>query len=141
MYFIDFGVHEASHIVTFFLPAIFTAAAGSVGEICFTLLLLYATIKAKSYFAAVFASQWVMLGFVSAGLYMADARSQSIPLVGPGEVVIHDWHYVFSQLGVLNSDTLIGGGIQWIGIAVGFSGLLYGVYFITTRLLKGSVPL
>jgi hypothetical protein len=77
MYLIDFGVHEASHLIVFFLPAIFVAAAGSIGEVSFTILLLYATIKAKSYFAACFAGLWVMLGFMSAGRYMADARARS----------------------------------------------------------------
>lgn len=45
MYFIEFGVHEASHIVVMFLPAILVAAAGSVGEVSFVLLLLYACIR------------------------------------------------------------------------------------------------
>ncbi|HYK55151.1 MAG TPA: hypothetical protein VEV15_01645 [Flavisolibacter sp.] len=137
MYFIDFGVHEASHMITFFLPAIFVAAAGSIGEMSFTLLLLIATLKAKSYFAAVFAGLWVMLGFMSAGRYMADARAQSLPLIGPGETVQHDWHYVFSQLGWLNADTFIGGAIQAVGIIIGAGSLLFGLYLI---LLKLSTP-
>jgi hypothetical protein len=137
MYFIDFGVHETSHIVVAFLPAIFVAAAGSIGEVSFTLLLLFATLKAKSYFASVFTGLWVMLGFVSAGRYMADARAQTLPLIGPGETVKHDWNFVFSQLGWLNSDVLIGDTIRTIGIIIGVASLLFGLYFI---LLKLSAP-
>jgi hypothetical protein len=127
MYFIDFGVHEASHLIVFFLPPILVAAAGSLGEMTFTVLLLYAALKARSYFAAVFTGLWVMLGFMSAGRYMADARAQSLPLIGPGETVQHDWHYVFSQLGWLNADTIIGGTVQGIGIAIGIASLLFGL--------------
>ena len=134
MYLIDFGVHEVSHLVVFFLPAIFVAAAGSIGEVSFTLLLLFATLKAKSYFAAVFTGLWVMLGFMSAGRYMADARAQNLPLIGPGETVQHDWHYVFSQLGWLNADTFIGGSMQAIGIIIGAGGLLFGLYLIALKL-------
>lgn len=134
LYFIDFGVHEVSHIVVSFLPPVLVAAAGSVGEVSFTLLVLFATLKAKSYFASVFASLWVMLGFMSAGRYMADARAQSLPLIGPGETVQHDWHYVFSQLGWLNADTFIGGTVQAIGIIIGIAGLLFGLYLIITKL-------
>lgn len=130
MYMINFGVHEVSHVITAFLPPILTAAAGSIGEVSFTLLLLFATIKEKAYFAAVFAAQWVMLGFMSAGRYMADARAQTLPLIGPGETVTHDWYFVFSQLGWLGADTLIGGTVKIIGIGIGAAGLLFGLYLM-----------
>lgn len=133
MYFVDFGVHEASHIVCGFLPAIAVAAAGSVGEVTFTLLLLFATLKTRAYFAAVFAGIWVMLGFMSTGRYMADARAQLLPLIGPGETVQHDWHFVFSQLGWLNADTAIGGTVSVLGIIIGALSLLFGLYLIVLK--------
>jgi hypothetical protein len=140
MQFIDFGVHEASHLVFFFLPSVAVAAAGSIGEIVFTLLILAATIKGKSYFAAVFAALWTMLAFRSAGLYMADARAQIIPLIGPGETVKHDWNYVFGQLGWLNYDTAIGGTVITIGVVIGVLGLIFGLYLIVAKIfLKKSL--
>lgn len=134
MYFIDFGVHEASHVLFALFSPVITAAAGSLGEMTFTILLLIATLSGKAYFAAVFAAQWVMLGFMSAGRYMADARSQQLPLVGFGDAVKHDWHFVFSQLGLLNADILIGGAVQGIGIGIGVLGLLYGLYLMVLKL-------
>ena len=133
MYFINFGVHEASHIVMMWAPSIVTAAAGSVGEVSFTLLLLAAALKAKSYFAAVFTGLWVMLGFMSAGRYMADARTQALPLIGPGETVQHDWNYVFSQLGWLGADTIIGGIVMGIGVLIGIASLLFGIFLIIMK--------
>lgn len=138
MYLVNFGVHEVSHIILFFLPAIYVAAAGSVGEVGFTVLVLAAALKTKSYFAAVFAGLWVMLGLMSAGRYMADARTQILPLIGPGETVQHDWHYVFSQLGWLNADTTIGGSVQAVGIVVGVLSLLFGAYLIALKLYKST---
>lgn len=136
MYFINFGVHEASHMVLFFLPTIFVAAAGSIGEMTFAFLILAATIKTKAYFAATFAGLWVMLAMMSAGRYMADARAQQLPLIGPGETVQHDWNYVFTQLGWLNADTAIGGTISVIGIVIGASALIWGVWVIIVKLSK-----
>lgn len=133
MYFINFGVHEASHIVMMWAPPIMTAAAGSVGEVSFTLLLLAAALKAKSYFAAVFTGIWVMLGFMSAGRYMADARTQALPLIGPGETVQHDWNFVFSQLGWLHADVIIGGLVQGVGILIGITSLLFGLFLIIMK--------
>ncbi|MDB5160076.1 MAG: hypothetical protein JWO99_339 [Candidatus Saccharibacteria bacterium] len=136
MQFIDFGVHEASHLVFFFLPSVLVASAGSIGEIIFAGLILTATIKGKSYFATVFASLWVMLAFRSAGVYMADARTQAIPLIGPGETVKHDWNYVFGQLGLLHQDTIIGGTFITIGVAIGVVGLAFGLFLIVRKIAK-----
>jgi len=139
MYFIDFGVHEASHLAVFFMPAIFVAAAGSIGEITFTILLLAATLKAKAYFAACFAGLWMMLAFMSVGRYMADARAQLIPLIGPGETVQHDWNYVFTQFDWLNADTAIGGTVQGIGITIGAVSLAAGLFLIYVKLTQPAV--
>jgi hypothetical protein len=136
LYFIELGVHEASHMVVFFLPPVMVAAAGSIGEMGFTYLLLVATLRAKAYFASVFVGLWVMLAMNSAGRYMADARTQLLPLIGPGETVQHDWHYVFGQLGWLNADTLIGGTVRGIGDVVGAAALLFGLYLIVMKVIQ-----
>ncbi|MCX6728960.1 MAG: hypothetical protein NTV39_04320 [Candidatus Saccharibacteria bacterium] len=133
LYFIDFGVHEASHLVVFFLPPILVASAGSIGEMGFTILILAATLKAKSYYASVFAGIWIMLSMNSAGRYMADARSQLLPLIGPGEYVKHDWNYVFSQTGLLKYDNLIGGTVRGIGDIIGFLALAFGLWLIFAK--------
>ena|ERR1700757_879448 len=130
MYFIDFGVHEASHLVFAFMPPIITAAAGSLGEMSFTFLLAYAAFRAKSYFAGAFTLLWVMLAMNSAGIYMADARAQQLQLIGPGENVKHDWHFVFGQLGWLNADTVIGGTVRVAGDIAGLVGLIIGLVII-----------
>lgn len=79
-----------------------------------------------------------MLGLMSAGRYMADARAQILPLIGPGETVQHDWHYIFSQLGWLNADTTNGGSVQAVRIVVGVLSLLFGAYLIALKLYKST---
>ena len=140
LYFIEFGVHEATHLIMAFLPAIWVAAAGSIGEIAFTVLILVAAIKGKAYFATVFAGLWIMLAMNNVGRYMADARSQLLPLIGPGETVQHDWHYVFGQLGWLSVDTAIGGTVRGIGIAIGAAALVWGIYLIFYYKLTYATP-
>lgn len=135
MYFVEFGVHEASHIVVGFLPAILVAAAGSIGEMTFTWLLAYAAFRAKSYFAGIFSLLWVALAMTSAGNYMADARAQQLQLIGPGPDPQHDWHFVFGQLGWLDWDTLIGGTVRVIGDVAGLVGLVIGL-IVMVRMAK-----
>lgn len=136
MYFVQFGVHEASHLAVMFLPSLLVALAGSVGEIAFTSLILFACIKYKSYFAAIFASLWLMLALRSVGRYMADARAQAMPLIGPGESVQHDWAYIFGQLGWLQADTIIGGVTQGLGVLIGIAALLAGAAMIFWKMYQ-----
>ncbi|MFL6442370.1 MAG: hypothetical protein ACJ713_01040, partial [Candidatus Sulfotelmatobacter sp.] len=53
--------------------------------------------------------------------YMADARAQILPLVTTGDpdFVEHDFHEIFSHLGLLNYDTtiaLVVRGLGWCGM-------------------------
>lgn len=127
MYLILFGVHEVSHLLFMFLPDIMTAAAGSLSEVGFTGLVVFAAVRAKSYSAIVFGLLWMMLAFMSIGNYMADARAQAMPLAGIGSDPVHDWHFVFGQLGWLSADTAIGGAMKAVGWVVGAAGLVLGL--------------
>jgi len=138
LYFIEFGVHEVSHMIAAFLPPIFVAVAGSIGEIAFTVLLVFAALKGKAYFAAVFTGLWVMLAMNNVGRYMADARSQLLPLVGPGETVQHDWHFIFGQLGWLTADSTLGGIVRGFGIVIGVAALGWGIYLIVAKVVAPS---
>ncbi|MDB5185958.1 MAG: hypothetical protein JWL85_481 [Candidatus Saccharibacteria bacterium] len=134
MYFIEFGVHEVSHLVVAFLPSILVAAAGSAGELTFTALVAYAAFKSKSYFAGIFGLLWVALAMNSIGMYMADARVQQLQLAGPGSDPQHDWHYVFGSLGWLNADTFIGGFVRGLGDLIGFAALALGFWLLICML-------
>lgn len=132
MYLIGFGVHEISHIVMVFLPPILTALAGSVGEISFTLLIIFAALKEKAYYAAVFGLLWFMLAMNSVGRYIADARSQTLPLVGPGETVTHDWYFILSEWDMLSLDVMLGNTVRIAGDIVGLFALCWGLWLIVS---------
>ena len=78
--------------------------------------------------AAYFFGQRQVTGFVFAlffffenwlytATYMADARAQQLPLVTTGDpdFVEHDFHVIFSNLGVLNHDTTIAAVVRLLG--------------------------
>ena len=48
---------------------------------------------------------------------MADARAMALPLVtfGDPEFVTHDWHAIFSTIGLLDYATKIAGLVRFIG--------------------------
>jgi len=55
--------------------------------------------------------------FLPIARYMADAQAQQLPWISIGryESVIHDWNYLFTQLGVLSYDTVIAEIVRSIG--------------------------
>jgi hypothetical protein len=64
--------------------------------------------------------------------YMADARAQVLPLVTTGDpdFVEHDFHAIFTQLGVLNYDTTIAAVLR----VLGWCGMLGCVAWLAFRL-------
>jgi hypothetical protein len=71
--------------------------------------------------------------------YMADARAQELPLVTTGDpdFVEHDFHAIFSSLGVLEYDTTIA---AWVRL-VGWMGMLSCMVWLGWRLrMKPAAP-
>lgn len=66
--------------------------------------------------------------------YMADARVMELPLVtlGDPEFAKHDWNTIFSNLGVLQYDTLIAGTVRLLG----WCGMLACTVWLASRLRK-----
>jgi hypothetical protein len=63
--------------------------------------------------------------------YMADARAMDLPLVTTGDpdFVEHDFHAIFTSLGVLDHDTQIAAVVRLLG----WCGMLACVTWLTTR--------
>jgi len=68
--------------------------------------------------------------------YMADARAMLLPLVTTGDPdnVEHDWHTIFSSMGVLQHDTTIAGIVR----VLGWCGMLGVVAWLVWQSLKSS---
>jgi hypothetical protein len=140
MYFIQFGIHEVAHLGLMFAPVVIVASEGSMAELLFTSVVAFVAFRAKAYFAGIFGLLWFMLAAKSAGNYMADARSQALPLIGPGQNIKHDWNAVFTELGLLSADQAIGGIVTWIGVIVAAIGMLFGLWLIIQYFTEPATP-
>lgn len=138
MFYLDLLMHEGSHFMTMFLPQIYNAAAGSIGAMLIAILALVSTIRSKTYFASVFVGLWIMLSMASASIYMADAHSQLLPLIGGG--TNHDWAYVFGQLGWLKQDIFIASIVRGIGNIIGISAMVFGLFLIFMKIKPIKKP-
>lgn len=131
MHAFDFTLHEFAHVFTAWLPPLVTAAAGSGSELLLGGLLVYGAFQFRNYFASLFCFLWLMLVCMGTGSYMADALPQRIPLVSLGgalsgsENTIHDWHFIFDKLHLLDASYTIGNTVRVIGILAGVFGLFF----------------
>ncbi len=142
----SFGLHEMAHVATSFLPPTLTAAAGSLSELLFGGLIVFVAYRKRAYITTVFGTLWYLYASLSAGRYMADARSQLLPLVSINSAInddgeaLHDWHMVFSRLGILGADKLIGNSVKAVGIMLAISGLGVYAYWIFEMTKKRPIP-
>ena len=69
----------------------------------------------KDWHGVLFGIFWTGQNVVSISYYISDAVKQHLPLLGNGR---HDWHYLLSEMGLLNKADSIGTLVYWIGIGI-----------------------
>ncbi len=120
-------IHEAGHVIFTPFGDFLHVLGGSI------LQLAVPAIFAVSFFWNLqFVDMCVMLlwlgeSTMNVSVYAGDAVVRQLPLLG-GESADHDWHYIFSSLGVLGQTDAIANIINIAGIillAIGAFGALY----------------
>ena len=125
-------IHEGGHLLFRWSGSEWLYVAGG------TILQLFVPFALAAYFAfkrqppgTAFCAFFFFEQLLPISKYMADARSMELPLltVGDGGFVIHDWHYLFSRLGLLNYDSRIAQLVR----SLGWLGMLAAVLWLCWR--------
>ncbi len=110
---VDLAIHEAGHV--FFGP--FGEFIGFLGG---TLMQLIVPVTFLGYFlhrrdqyAASVLLWWVGQNLWNISVYVKDARSMELPLVGGG---VHDWRVILGETGLLPRDQEIGQAVYSVGV-------------------------
>ena len=124
--------HEAGHpIFGLFGNEFLMVLGGTLGQLVMPLIILvYFFLTGQRYSSAV-AGLWFSENFFPISTYAKDAIMMELPLVGNGDRA-HDWNYMFSELGMLNRDQLIGNMIHNTGLVVLGLFFLMGVWYSRT---------
>jgi hypothetical protein len=118
--------HEAGHPIVGIFSQCLETYGGTLGQLAFPLILaisFWLKRDATSFAGSVI---WFFENWLNIARYMADARTQALPLVGGGD---HDWARIFGRWHLLNSDVQIAGGV-W---AAGWVGMTAAVLWIVWR--------
>ncbi len=115
--------HEAGHPIFGLFGERLAVYGGTLGQLAFPLVATVSFWQRREPLPFALALLWLFENFFNVARYMADARTQVLPLVGSGE---HDWTEIFSRWGMLASDTAVAGTVRflaWAGILVAWGWL------------------
>jgi len=135
---VDLGIHEFGHMIAMWAPRQFMALAGSLLQVAAPLgLAAFFWFVRKELPAAALLVAWAGVSIRNVSVYMADANTRVLPLLGGQEG--HDWAYLFGQWGALPQAERIAGFFSVTGwLAFGFAFALAVWGFARPRLQAHS---
>jgi uncharacterized membrane protein YgdD (TMEM256/DUF423 family) len=135
---LNLGIHELGHLVFSPLGQFLMVAGGTIAQLLVPLISFFMFYRQRDYFAFTVSFCWMGTNLFSVAGYMADARKMALPLVTPfgGEEIIHDWNYLLGKMGLLNSDTVLGGFVRLLAILNMVIGLVFGAWLILKMFKK-----
>ena len=120
----DLVIHEAGHFFFKFFGKFIYTLGGTLMQIILPSLIIFHFWRNNYKTGMQVALLWLGQNFINISVYAADARSQSLQLLG-GSKVYHDWNYILGELNLLDLDTEV--GYIFFGTAI--------IIFIITALL------
>lgn len=115
---INLTFHEAGHGIFGLLGSTLGLYGGTLGQLLVPFLIAISFWKKGALFSCALVLGWFFESFLNIARYMADARTQTLPLVGGGD---HDWTNIFTRWGILQYDTALAGFlivVGWLGILI-----------------------
>ena len=117
----NLAFHEAGHLFFRVLGDTASLYGGTLGQLVFPVVTAIVMWRRREPLGFALTGIWFFENFLNIAVYMADARTQALPLVGGGE---HDWLNILSRWNALSSDTYLARivrGLGWLGMT-GFWG-------------------
>ena len=130
--YVNLIVHEGGHFFFSWFGHTIMVLGGTLGELLVPILCAVYFFWQRETTGFAFCSFWFFENFPYIGIYMADARTAALPLVGSEE---SDWTILFGQWGLLHQDQKIGGLMR----VLGWLGMLATVAWLAYRFRRDAV--
>jgi hypothetical protein len=129
-----FGVHELGHLVFAPFGEFLSVAGGSIAQIALPAAAALLFLKRQDRYAIAVCGCWLAVSLGQLGVYVADARAESLDLVSfSAEGAVHDWNYLLERMHLLRDDVQLGHFAKFVGwLVLGFS-LLLGLDALRAR--------
>jgi hypothetical protein len=115
---VDLAIHETGHLLFRILGEFMGIAGGSLFQVIFPSVFVGYFIRQRSYYSAAIVLLWVGQSILNVWVYAADAVVMQLVLTSGftgSEGSFHDWNYLLSATGLINSTKTIAGIIRFFG--------------------------
>lgn len=121
-------IHEAGHFLFMIFGSEFlTIAGGTLSQILMPLMFIAYFYFTEQKFSAALTVFWLGESVVNVSVYMADAVDMALPLIGGNGTEGHDWHNMFSMLGVLPMTQPLSAAVRMLGVMIIFFAIAWGI--------------
>lgn len=123
---LDLAIHETGHVVFAAGGDTLGALGGSLMQLLIPGAFVVALWRAGDRHGATVPLWWLGQNCWNISVYVKDARTQELPLVGGGE---HDWAFLLGEWGWLERDQALGGAVYLAGVLLYAASVLLGWRF------------
>ncbi len=120
---VDLFIHEGGHVVFGFMGEFIQFMGGTLMQLLMPAAFTVYFWISRQNFAAAICFFWLGQNFMDVSVYVKDARTMELPLVGGG---IHDWNYMLGELNLLRYDQTIGGFFYLVGLILMMGAIALG---------------
>jgi hypothetical protein len=131
--FVNLMIHEAGHPLFSFFGNTLMLLGGTLLELIVPAACAIYFFFQRQPYGVAFSSFWFFENFLYIGTYMADARMDSLPLVGSET---SDWLLLFGQWDLLLYDQKIGHTFRFLG----WLGMLATIVWLVYRTYRSAQP-
>jgi len=144
LHLISIPFHEAGHIIFSPFGDLMTALGGSLAQVLVPIVCMIAFLTTSpNLFGAAVTAWWAGENLLDVALYIDDARSLSLVLIGGhtgAEVEGHDWERILTLTGSLHRDHQLAGIVQAVGIVTMIAALLWGSFLTIAAFAQSRRP-
>jgi hypothetical protein len=134
---LDLAIHETGHLLFAFGGETLTILGGTLFQVIVPAVFVIALWRAGDRHGATVPLWWLAQNCWNISVYIKDARTQALPLVGGGE---HDWAILLEGAGWLERDQTLGGIVYAAGVVLYAIALVLGWMFLRTPAAEVGAP-
>jgi hypothetical protein len=129
---VDLPIHETGHLLFRPFGEFMMVAGGSLFQVIMPAIFVGYFIWQKSYYSVAITLLWVGQSIINVYIYAADAVVMQLVLTSGftgSEGSFHDWNYLLTYLGLINSTKSVAGIIRLLGTFTIIAGGILSVYY------------
>ena len=129
---VDLPVHETGHLLFRPFGEFLTVAGGSLFQLIMPAIFVGYFVWSEKHYSAAIVLFWVGQSLLNVYVYAADAVVMQLVLLGGmtgSEGSFHDWNYLLTETGLINSTRTIAGLIRFLGTLTGGAALILSIRY------------